>query len=79
VESVTSHAIQSRHESTRRLIPQVKRAHAWTPFSLPGRGFCSSYLGHPRTEKSGTLNGIANLPKRSDEVIEKHEDYTEGL
>jgi hypothetical protein len=30
-------------------------------------------------KKSGTLNGIANLPKRSDVVIEKHEDYIEGL
>ena len=29
--------------------------------------------------KSGTLNGIANLPKRWDAVIEKQEDYTEGL
>jgi hypothetical protein len=29
--------------------------------------------------KSGTLNGIANLPKRSEAVIEKQGDYTEGL
>jgi len=42
---VLPHAIQSRHEPTRLwLIPQVKRALAWTPFSLPGRGFCSGYL-----------------------------------
>jgi hypothetical protein len=62
--SVTSRAIQSRHESTGlRLIPQVKRAHAWTRLSLPGRGFCSGYPSHPRNEKSGTLNGKANLPK----------------
>jgi len=29
--------------------------------------------------KSGTLNGITNLPKRWDAVIEKQGDYTEGL
>jgi hypothetical protein len=28
---------------------------------------------------SGTLNGIANLPKRWDAVIEKEGDYVEGL
>jgi hypothetical protein len=28
---------------------------------------------------SGTLNGIANLPKCWDVVIEKRRDYTEGL
>jgi len=30
-------------------------------------------------KKSGTLNGIANLPKRWDAVIEKQGDYIEGL
>ena len=34
-----------------RLIPQVKRAHAWTLFSLPGRVFCSGYPSHPRTKQ----------------------------
>ena len=29
--------------------------------------------------KSGTLNGITNLPKRWDEVIEKRRDYIDGL
>ena len=29
--------------------------------------------------KSGTLNGIANLPKHWDAVIEKHGAYTERL
>jgi transposase len=29
--------------------------------------------------KSGTLNGIATLPRRWDAVIEKQGDYTEGL
>jgi hypothetical protein len=29
--------------------------------------------------KSGPLNGIANLPKRWDAVVEKQGDYTEGL
>jgi hypothetical protein len=29
--------------------------------------------------KSGTLNGITNLPKRWDAVIEKQGDYIEGL
>ena len=29
--------------------------------------------------KSGTINGIANLPKRRDAVIEKQGDYIEGL
>jgi histone-lysine N-methyltransferase SETMAR len=29
--------------------------------------------------KSGTLNGIANLPKRWDAVIEKQGGYIEGL
>jgi len=30
-------------------------------------------------KKSGTLNGIANLPKRWEAVIEKQGDYIEGL
>jgi len=30
-------------------------------------------------KKSGNLNGIANLPTRSDAVIEKQEDYIEGM
>jgi hypothetical protein len=30
-------------------------------------------------KKSGTLNGMANLPKRWDAVIEKKGDYIEGL
>jgi hypothetical protein len=47
----------------------------WTPFSLPERGFCSGYPSHLRTENSGTENGIANLPKRCDVVIET----TEGV
>jgi len=80
VRSVTSRTIESRHESTGlRLIPQVKRARAWTLFSLPGTSFCSGYPSHPRAEKSGTLNGIAYLPKRWDAVIEKQEGYIEGL
>jgi hypothetical protein len=29
--------------------------------------------------KSGTLNGIANLPKRWEAVTKKQGDYTEGL
>jgi hypothetical protein len=62
-----------------RIIPQVKRAHAWTPFSLSGRGFCSGYQSHPRTEKNTTLNGIAYLPKRWDAVTEKQGDYIEVL
>jgi hypothetical protein len=32
------------------LFPKL-RAHAWTPFFLPGRGFCSGYPSHPRTEQ----------------------------
>jgi hypothetical protein len=60
------------------LFPKL-RAHAWTPFFLPGRGFCGGYPNHPRTEKSGTLNEIANPPKRWDAVTEKQGDYTEGL
>jgi len=32
-----------------------------------------------RLNKRGTLNGIANLPKRWDAVIKKQEDYIEGL
>jgi hypothetical protein len=67
--SVTSRVIQSRHQSTGiRLIPQVKRAHVWTPFSLPGRGFCRGYSSHLRTEKNGTLNGkqiFRNIGMRS--------------
>ena len=52
VGSVTSRAIQFRRESTGlRLIPRVKRAHAWTPLSLPGRRFYSGYPSHPRTEQ----------------------------
>jgi hypothetical protein len=48
--------IQSRHESTGiRRILQVKRAHAWTQFSLPGRGFCSGYPSHPTTEQKWYL------------------------
>jgi hypothetical protein len=30
-------------------------------------------------KKCGTLDGIANFPKRWDAVIEKQGDYTEGL
>jgi hypothetical protein len=33
------------------LFHKLKRAHAWTPFSLPGRGFCSGYPSHLRTEQ----------------------------
>jgi hypothetical protein len=29
--------------------------------------------------KTGTLNGVENLPKRWDAAIEKQGDYTEGL
>jgi hypothetical protein len=80
VGSVTSPTIQSRHLSTRlQLIPQVERSHAWTPFFLPGRGFCSGYPSHPRTEKRGTLNGRGNLPRCWDAVIENQGDYMEGL
>jgi hypothetical protein len=32
-----------------------------------------------RLNKSGTLNGITNLPKCWDAIIEKQEDYVEGL
>lgn len=45
-------AIQSKYESTRFwLIPRVEIAHAWIPFFLPRRAFCSSYLNHPNCIK----------------------------
>jgi hypothetical protein len=76
VGSVTTRAIQSRHASTEfRLIPQVKRAHAWAQSSLP-----AAVTGAIRgLNKSGTLNEIENLPKRWDAVNEKQGDYLEGL
>jgi hypothetical protein len=78
--SVTSCAIQSRHKSTGiRLIPQVKRAHVWAQFSLPGRGLCSGYPSHLRTEQKSYLKWDNNLPKRWDAVMEKQGDYIEGL
>jgi len=68
--------MQSRYESTGlRLISQVKRAHAWIPFFLPA-AVTRAIRG---LKKSGTLNGIENLPKRWDAVIEKQADYIEGL
>jgi transposase len=49
---VLSHAPYSPDMSPPDLIiPQVKRAYAWTPFSLSGRGFCSGYPSHPRIEQ----------------------------
>jgi hypothetical protein len=33
----------------------------------------------PGPNKSGTLNGIGNLPKRWDVVIEKQWDYTKRM
>jgi hypothetical protein len=32
------------------LFPKLK-AHAWTQFFLPGRGFCSGYPSHPKNEQ----------------------------
>jgi len=54
----------------------------------PMRGYCFSSLEEVSAavtrairglNKSGTLNGTANLPKRWDAVIEKQGYYTEGL
>jgi hypothetical protein len=74
---VLPHAPYSPDESTGlRLIPQVKRAPVWTPFSFPGRGFFAAVTRAIRgLNISGTLNGIASLPKRWDAVIEKQGDY----
>ena len=78
--SVTSRAIQSRHESTGLdLFPKLKE---------PMHGHCFSSLEEVSAavtrairglNKSGTLNGIENLLKRWDAVIEKQGDYIEGL
>ena len=47
---LTRHTVQTWVHRT-WLISLVKRAHAWTPFFLPGRGFCSGYPSHPKTEQ----------------------------
>jgi len=44
---LTRHTVQTWVHRI-RLISQVERAHAWTPFFLPGRGLCSGYPSHPR-------------------------------
>jgi len=62
-----------------QLIPQVKRSHAWTPFSLPEEVSAGVTCTIPGLNKIGALNGIAHLPKHWDTVTEKQEDYIEGL
>jgi hypothetical protein len=58
---------------------QVKRAHALTPFP-PLEEVTAAVTRNIRgLNKSGSLNGIANLPKRWDAVIEKQGDFIEGL
>jgi len=47
---LTRHTVQTFVHRT-WLISQLKRAHALTPCLLPGRGYCSGYASHPRTEQ----------------------------
>ena len=55
------------------------RAHTWTPFSLPGRGFCSSCPSHPRTQQKWYPKWNSKSSEIClDAVIEKQGDYTEG-
>jgi Ribonuclease G/E len=73
VGSVTSRAIQSRHESTRlRLIPQQR-------FSSLEELSAAVTRAVRTLNKSDILNGIANLPKRWEAVVAKQGDYIEGL
>ena len=78
--SVTSCAIQSRHESTGlRLFPKVKepmRGHRFSSLEEVSAAVTRTIRG---PNKSGTLNAIENLPKRWDAVIDKQGDYIEGL
>jgi transposase len=61
------------------LLPQVKMDHAWTPFLLLEEVSAAVTRAIRGLNESGTLNRIANLPKRWDAVIEKQGDYIEGL
>ena len=45
----------------------------------PWERFLQQLPEPPKDNKSGTLNGIANLLRRWDAAIEKQGDYIEGL
>ena len=72
--SVTSRAIQSRHEFTGLdLFPKLKqpvRGHRVSSLEEVSAAVTRAIRG---LNKSGTLNGVENLPKRWDAVIEKQE------
>ena len=78
--SVTSRAIQFRHESTGfDLFPKLKgpmRGHRFSSLEEVCAAVTRAIRG---LDKIGTLNTIENLPKRWDAVIEKLGDYIEGL
>ena len=75
---LTHHTVQTWVHQTLIYSPGWKSPCVDTIF-VPRIGFCSGYPSHPRTEQSGTLNGIANLLRHWDAVIEKQGDYIEGL
>jgi hypothetical protein len=61
------------------LLPKLKEPMHGQRFS-PLEELSAAVTRAIRTlNKSGTLNGIANLPKRWDVVIAKLGDYIEGL
>jgi len=61
------------------LFPKLKeprRGHRFSSLEEVSAAVTQAIRG---MKKSGTLNGIENLPKRWDAVIEKQGDYVEGL
>jgi len=61
------------------LFPKLKeamRGHCFSSLEEVSAAVTRAIRG---LNKSGTLNGIANLTKRWDAVTEKQRDYTEGL
>jgi len=80
VGSVTSRAIQSRHESTGLdLFPKLKEPMRGHRFSSLEEVFAAVTRAIRGLNKSGTLNGKEILPKPWDAVIEKQGEYIEGL
>jgi hypothetical protein len=57
-------------------LKEAMRGHHFTSLEEVSAAVTRAIRG---PNKSGTLNGIANLPKLWDVVIEKQWDYTEGM
>ena len=61
------------------LFPKLKESMRGHHFSSLEKVSAAVTQATRGLNKSGTLNGIANLTKRWDAVIEKQGDYIEGL